>query len=171
MPDVVPMRDADRLYDTLALVDTRGISPEPLMARWPLVEAIVQAAREGYERSQPGMEERTAWDNHDRLMERYRSQMTAASDDGQPTLAARQAARQAVAEHGRFADVALRAAHSPDLGPERSVSVREVVEFLDTIGIDHPDAARKVAAHFADVADDVAFHAEFRTGRRDENAA
>lgn len=51
----------DRLYRALALFDTRDGS---------LKADIVQAAREGYERSAPDMNESDAWARFDMLIER-----------------------------------------------------------------------------------------------------
>lgn len=56
----------DRLYTALAFFDTRDGSFEA---------DLVRAAREGYERSQPEMNEPDAWVEFDRLLDRHREAM------------------------------------------------------------------------------------------------
>lgn len=55
--------DGQRLYLCLALFDARDGTP---------LADIVQAAREGWERSHRDMDEDRAWDDFDRLIARYR---------------------------------------------------------------------------------------------------
>jgi hypothetical protein len=57
--------DGDRLYDALALFDRRDGHP---------LSNIVRAAREGYERSAPDMDEAGAWDEFDRLIADWRDE-------------------------------------------------------------------------------------------------
>lgn len=66
-PHVDRDKDGQRLYVLLALFDTRDGSP---------LADVIQAAREGWERSHPDMAEDDAWDQFDRLWAAFREDDT-----------------------------------------------------------------------------------------------
>lgn len=61
--------DGQRLYCLLALFDTRDRS---------VLADMVRAAREGWERSHPDMDEDDAWDEFDRIWSHYTPRQRAA---------------------------------------------------------------------------------------------